>query len=303
MTKRMFRPAIAAAMLAVAISPALAAGGGGEHFEYQKQQWSFGGFWGQYDKAQLQRGFQVFQEKCSTCHALSRVNFRNLVQPGGPEFPEAAVKQLAADWPHKPLAEPNDDGNTVVKGALLERPAILADPILGPYRNDKAARAAHNGAVPPNLSIIAKARDLHFEGFWLNHIGAMAKDIASGYQEGGPDYIYNLLVNYKDEKEIPKGFKLSEGMNYNAAYPGNQIAMVPPIAKDNFVAYKDASGKDAGGSLEANAKDVAAFLTWAADPALNQRKAMGWQVMLYLLITCVLLYLGKKRVWARAGGH
>jgi ubiquinol-cytochrome c reductase cytochrome c1 subunit len=270
-----------------------------EHFQYEKQKWSFGGFWGQYDKAQLQRGFQVYQERCSACHALSRVSFRNLVQPGGPEFPEAAVKELAAQWPHKPLAEPDDEGNVAdKKGNLRERNALLSDPILGPYRNDKQARAAQGGALPPNLSVIAKARDIHFEGFWLNHVGAMARDIATGYQEGGPDYIYNLLTNYKDEKEIPKGFKLSEGMNYNAAYPGNQIAMVPPLGKDNYVAYQNGKG-----SLEDNARDIAAFLAWASDPALNQRKAMGWQVMLYLFITSVLLYLGKKRVWARLGGH
>jgi ubiquinol-cytochrome c reductase cytochrome c1 subunit len=266
------------------------------HFEYEKQKWSFGGFFGQYDKEQLQRGFQVYKEVCANCHSLSRVYFRNLSQPGGPEFPEAAVKELAASWPHKPLAEPNDDGRIVdKKGNLLDRPALPSDPILGPYRNDKEAKAAQNGAIPPNLSVMAKARDLHNGGFWVNHIAAMGKDIAVGYQEGGPDYIYNLLTNYA---EPPKDFKLGEGLNYNKAYPGNQIAMVPPISADNFIKYQNGKG-----SLEENSRDVSAFLAWAADPALNQRKAMGWQVMLYLLITCVLLYMGKKRVWARNGGH
>ncbi len=263
------------------------------HFEYEKQKWSFGGFFGQYDKAQLQRGFQVYKEVCSNCHALDRVYFRNLVQPGGPEFPEAGVKELAASWPYKPLAGPNDDGKIVdKKGNLLERPALLSDPILGPYRNEKEAKAAQNGAIPPNLSVMAKARDLHNGGFWVTHIAAMGKDVVNGYQEGGPDYIYNLLLNYA---EPPANFKLGEGLNYNKAYPGNQIAMVPPLSKDNFIKYQDGKG-----SFEENARDVSAFLAWAADPALNQRKAMGWQVMLYLLITCVLLYLGKKRVWAKA---
>jgi ubiquinol-cytochrome c reductase cytochrome c1 subunit len=262
------------------------------HFEYERQKWSFGGLTGQYDKAQLQRGFQVYKEVCSNCHSLNRVYFRNLVEPGGPEFPQESVKELAANWPNKPLAEPDDNGLTVdKKGNLLTRPALLSDTILGPYRNDKEARAAQNGALPPNLSLIAKARDLHNGGFWLNHIGLMAKDIANGYQEGGPDYIYNLLVNYA---EPPTSFKMSEGMNYNKAYPGNQIAMVPPLSKDNFVKYTDGKG-----SLEENSRDVSAFLAWAADPALNQRKAMGWQAMLYLLITSVLLYLGKQRVWAK----
>ncbi len=262
------------------------------HFEYERQKWSFGGLTGQYDKAQLQRGFQVYKEVCSNCHALSRVYFRNLTQPGGTEFPEESVKELAATWPNKPLAEPNDEGLTVdKKGALLTRPAMLSDTILGPYRNDKEARAAQNGALPPNLSIIAKARDLHNGGFWLNHIGLMAKDIFNGYQEGGPDYIYNLLVNYA---EPPANFKLSDGMNYNKAYPGNQIAMVPPLSKENFVKYADGKG-----SLEENSRDVAAFLEWAADPALNQRKAMGWQVLLYLLIVSVIFYFMKSRVWAK----
>ena len=263
------------------------------HFDYARQKWSFGGMMGAFDKAQLQRGFQVYQQVCANCHSLSRVNFRNLTQPGGPEFPEAAVKKLAADWPHKPLAEPNDDGAIVdKKGNLLTRPALLSDPILGPYRNDNEARAAQNNrALPPNLSVMAKARDIHNGGFWVNHIGKMAKDVFNGYQEGGPDYIYNLLVNYS---EPPTGFKMAEGMQYNKAFPGNQISMIPPVSKDNFVKYEDGKG-----SFEENARDVSAFLAWAADPALNQRKAMGLQVLLYLLITSVLLYLGKKRVWAK----
>ena len=260
------------------------------HFEYERQKWSFGGLSGQYDKLQLQRGFQVYKEVCSNCHGLSRINFRNLVQPGGPELPEASVKELAATWPNQPLADPNDEGKTTdAKGNLLTRPATLADPILGPYRNDKEARAAQNGALPPNLSVIAKARDLHNGGFWPRHIALMVRDIAIGYQEGGPDYIYNLLMNYA---EPPADMKMAEGMNYNRAFPGNQIAMVPPLSNDNFVKYENGKG-----SMEESAKDVAAFLAWAADPALNQRKAMGWQVLIYLFITCVLLYIGKQRVW------
>jgi ubiquinol-cytochrome c reductase cytochrome c1 subunit len=282
--------AIALLVTIPAASPVFAAGGEGEHFEYERQKWSFSGIMGKFDKAQLQRGFQVYKEVCGNCHSLSRVNFRNLVQPGGPEFPEDAVKALAAEWPNKPLAGPNDDGAIAdKKGNLLTRPAILSDPLLGPYRNDKEARAAQNGALPPNLSVMAKARDLHNGGFWPYHVGKMLKDISISYQEGGADYIYNLLVAYK---EPPAGFKMADGMNYNPAYPGNQIAMIPPISKENFVKYQDGKG-----SLEENARDVSAFLAWAADPTLNQRKAMGWQVMLYLLITSIILYIGKQRVW------
>ncbi len=262
------------------------------HFEYERQKWTFGGFWGQYDKDQLQRGFQIYQQVCANCHGLSRVNFRNLVQKGGPEFPEASVKELAANWPNKPLAGPNDDGAIAdKKGNLLTRPALLSDPILGPYRNDKEAKAAQNGALPPDLSVIAKARDVHNDGIWYVHFAKMGRDVFNGYQEGGPDYIFNLLTNYA---EPPAGFKLGDGLNYNKAFPGNQIAMVPPLSADNVIKYADGKG-----TFEENAHDISAFLAWAADPALNERKAMGWQVMLYLLITCVLLYAGKKQVWNR----
>lgn len=285
-----FKIITAMALAGIGLAGPAFAASGEHHFEYLRQKWSFGGFLGHYDKAQLQRGFQVYQQVCSNCHALSRVRWRNLTEPGGPEFPVEAVKKVAAEWPNRPL-EVNDAGEYADrKGNLLTRTPLLSDPILGPYRNDKEARAAQNGALPPNLSVIAKARDLHNGGFWLAHIGKMAADIASGYQEGGPDYIYNLLTNYADP---PADMKIADGMNYNRAYPGNQIAMVPPLSKDNFVKYQDGSG-----SLEENAHDVAAFLEWAADPKLNERKAMGWQVLLYLLVTSVLLYLGKKRVWA-----
>lgn len=289
-----FAIALSASLIAIpAATPVAAADTAAheDHFEYERQKWSFGGFWGKFDKAQLQRGFQVYKEVCANCHGLKRVNFRNLVQPGGPEFPEDAVKALAASWPNKPLAEPNDEGKIVdKKGNLLDRPALLADPILGPYRNDKEARAAQNGALPPDLSLMARARDLHNGGFWPYHVGKMLRDIALGYQEGGADYIYNLLVNYK---EAPAHFKMADSMNYNPAFPGSQIAMVPPLSKENFVKYQDGKG-----SLEENARDVAAFGAWASDPTLNQRKAMGWQVLLYLCITSILLYIGKKRVWA-----
>ena len=263
------------------------------HFEFERQKWPFAGMNGKYDKPQLQRGFQVYQQVCANCHSLSRVNWRNLVDAGGPEFPEAAVKEFAASWPNKPLAEPNDDGATTdKKGNLLTRAGLLSDPILGPYRNDKEARAAQNGALPPNLSVIAKARDLHNGGFWVNHVGKMAADVFHGYQEGGPDYIYNLLINYAD---APASFKMADGMSYNRAFPGNQIAMVPPLSKENVVKYQDGTG-----SLEENARDVAAFLEWAADPKLTERKDMGRGVLLYLLITSVLLYIGKKRIWAKS---
>ncbi len=318
---------------------ATAASAAGAHIEIERQQWPFSGFKGQYDKAQLQRGFQIYEGVCASCHGLSRVNWRNLVQPGGPEFPEDAVKALAAKWGNLITDGPNDAGE------MFDRPAKLADPILGPYKNEKAARAAQNGAYPPDLSLMAKARNPEYTGSVWAHPLSMLNDIVAGYQEGGADYIYALMMGYKDPPsytrdaagklhaveahgaakaaaaEKPKGKveqcasvtlgdegkpdvcnQLGDGMSYNAAYPGHQIAMVQPLA-DESVKY--ALGKDgkpnAPETLDQHSRDIAAFLSWAADPHLNTRKAIGWQVMLYLLITTVLLYFGKKRIWSRIG--
>ena len=197
-------------------------GGVGHGAEIERQQWSFGGFKGQYDKAQLQRGFQIYKEVCSACHGLNRVNFRNLVQPGGPEFPEAAVKALAAEWPNQITDGPNDEGK------MFERPALLSDPIRGPYKNEKEARAAQNGALPPDLSLIAKARGVHRDPSWWTHPFLMLGDIFKSYQEGGADYIHALLAGYVD---APADVKVSEGMYYNVAFPGHQLAMPPPLER------------------------------------------------------------------------
>ncbi|MBX9925596.1 MAG: cytochrome c1 [Hyphomicrobiaceae bacterium] len=291
MMKQTLKSIVLAVAGVVALTGNASAAGGGHHYEWQRQPWTFSGFFGTYDREQLQRGFQIYQQGCAACHGLSRVKWRNLVEKGGPEFPEAAVKKLAAEWPNQPLTT-NDEGQTVdKKGNLLTRTATLADPILGPYRNEKEARAAQNGALPPDLSLIAKARSIHETPIWYVHVGKMAGEIGRTYQEGGSDYIYNLLMAYA---EPPKDVKMSDGMYYNMAYSGNQIAMPPPLNKDSPIAYENGKG-----TMEENARDVAAFLTWSADPKLNERKATGWYVMLYLLITTVLLYLGKKVVWSR----
>jgi ubiquinol-cytochrome c reductase cytochrome c1 subunit len=284
MTTTSFKACLLAGALALVAAPQVHAAGDAPHIE--RQPWSFAGPAGQFDRAQLQRGFQVYKDVCSFCHGLNRVNFRNLVQPGGPEFPEESVKQLAKEWPNKITAGPNDAGE------MFERPAELPDPILGPYKNEKAARAAQNGAYPPDLSNITKARNVHNHAAWPKHVWLMMKDVATGYQEGGADYLYALLTGYRD---APPDVKMADGMNYNVAFPGHQIAMGPPLMKDAPQKYADGSG-----SLEKNAADVAAFLTWAGDPSLNSRKSTGWVVLLYLLITTVLLWLGKKRIWRDA---
>lgn len=252
-----------------------------------RQDWSFGGFTGQYDQAQLQRGFQIYQQVCSGCHGLKRVRFRNLAEPGGPQFPEESVKALAKEWPNKISGELDDQGNPI------DRLPGLPDPILGPYKNDVQARAAQNGALPPDLSLIAKARNAEQPSAWYNQWLFMLRDIAIGYQEGGPDYLYALLTGYL---EPPAGFHMTEGMNYNAAFPGHQIAMPPPLSKDGPFEYQPESGVK--GSLEQNAHDISAFLAWAADPHLDGRKRLGWQVLLYLFITTILLFLVKKKIWA-----
>lgn len=256
----------------------------------ERQAWSFSGFKGQFDKAQLQRGFQVYQTVCANCHGLSRVRFRNLAEPGGPEFAEEAVKTLAESWPNQ-IPEMNDQGDIADKNGLIKRPAKLFDPILGPYLNEKQARANQNGALPPDLSIIAKARNTHHEAKWYVHPFLMLGDIVKGYQEGGPDYLHALLTGYVDP---PEGVVVSEGMYYNTAFPGNQLAMVPPLS-DGAVDYTDGSPK----TVDQYSRDVSAFLAWAADPSHDQRKRIGWQVMLYLLITTALLYVGKRRIWSK----
>lgn len=280
----------AASLIGLAAGSAGAFAAGGEHQQIERQAWSFSGFRGQFDQAQLQRGFQVYQTVCANCHGLSRVRFRNLAEPGGPGFPEEAVKKLAESWPNQ-IPEMNDQGEIADKNGLIKRPAKLFDPILGPYLNDKQARANQNGALPPDLSIIAKARNVHHEATWYVHPFLMLGDILKSYQEGAPDYLYALLTGYSDP---PEGVTVGEGMYYNKAFPGHQLAMVPPLS-DGAVDYQDGSPK----TVDQYARDVTAFLAWAADPSHDQRKRIGWQVMLYLLITTALLYVGKRRVWSK----
>ena len=324
------RAGLAAGLMAIAAPTAMAAGDGPT---IERNQWSFGGFSGQFDKAQLRRGFQVYQEVCAACHGLKRVYFRNLVQPGGPEFPEESVKALAAAWPNQIFDGPNDAGDIADrKGNVVKRPAKLADPILGPYDNDNQARAAQNGALPPDLSLMARARNVDYTGSVAAHPLSMLRDVAVGYQEGGADYLYALMTGYaekapaytrdkdhlkpvankdvKDEKAVERCASvavgeagspdvcspLQDGMHYNKYFAGGQIAMPQPAVAT--VKYQADAGATAG--LEQSSKDLAAFLSWTADPKLSERKRLGWQVILYMLITSVLLYVAKKRIWKSA---
>jgi cytochrome c1 len=277
----------ASAVMALTAAPAAnaAEGGGGHAPEIAHLPWSFSGFRGTYDKAQLQRGFQVYKDVCANCHGLNRLAFRNLAEPGGPEFPEEAVKKLAAEWPNQITDGPDDTGK------MFERPAKLSDTMRGPYKNEKEARAAQNGAYPPDLTLITKARGVSRDPAWYIHPFLMLGDIVGAYQEGGADYLFALLTGYH---EPPADAKISEGMYYNVAFPGHQIGMPAPLV-EGAVTYQDGTKP----TVENYAKDVAAFLSWTADPSLNQRKRIGWQVLLYLWVTTVLLYFAKKRIWSK----
>jgi cytochrome c1 len=280
------RFAAAVVLLAAAggIGPALAAGD--SHVHIPRQTWSFSGFLGKFDEAQLQRGFKVYVDACARCHGVKRIAFRNLVQPGGPSFPEAAVKSLANTY--QVDAEPNDQGK------IVKRPAVLVDTIPSPYKNDQEARAALNGALPPDLSMIAKARGIETNAPFYVVPWNMLVDIATGYQEAGPDYIYAYLTGFKDP---PKDVKVPDGMNYNEAFPAPHMTAMPnPFAGgDGFVKYDD----DTPRTVANYARDVTAFLAWAADPRLEERKRLGLMVTIYLLITAVLLYFAKRRVWSK----
>jgi cytochrome c1 len=253
----------------------------GESVKIERQQWSFSGITGKYDKLQLQRGFGVFKEVCAACHGLNRIAFRNLAEPGGPEFNVEQVKALAATY--EVPAAPNEEGE------IKPRPALASDRFPKLYANDRAARAAQNGALPPDLSIMAKARGVAYTGTWYAHPIHMLKDIATGYQEGGADYLYALLTGYG---KAPEGVKVPDGLNYNKAFPGHMIAMASPLS-DGLGIYQDGTPETA----DNYARDVSAFLSWASDPTLNQRKSTGWMAIFFLLVTSVLLYISKRRIW------
>jgi len=270
--------------LAVAASIGGAWAAGDAEVHIARQPWTFAGMRGHFDEGQLQRGFKVYVEVCARCHSIKRLHFRNLVQQGGPEFPEAAIKSLAGNN-YKVDDVPDETGK------INQRPAVLADAIPGPFPNDQAARYATNGALPPDLSLIAKARGVEAGTPFYRLPDAMLRDILSGYQEGGADYIYAYLLGFS---EPPGGMKMAEFMNYNKVFPGHQTAMTNPfIAGDGLVKYDDGTPA----TVDNYARDVVAFLSWAADPTLEERKRMGLLVMLYLLITAVLLGLAKRRVW------
>lgn len=272
MIKSVRAAVLALAAIAVA-APAMAAG---EVPNIERQQWSFSGPFGTYDRAQLQRGFKVYKEVCASCHGAKFLSFRNLAQPGGPGFTEDQAKVIAAEY-------------TVPKGVdeygdPVEGPAVLSDRWPSPFPNETAARAANSGAYPPDFSTLAKARAVAsgFPGFVF--------DIFTQYQEQGPDYIYNLLTGYE---EAPEGVDLLPGQYYNPKFiAGQSLAMAPPLYADS-VEYTDGTPT----TVEQYAKDVSAFMMWVAEPKLEERKNLGFRVMIFLIVFASLLYFTKNAIW------
>lgn len=230
-----------------------------EKVEYLKTDWSFKGLFGKFDRAALQRGYQVYTEVCSSCHSMKYLSYRNLAEEGGPEFTVAQAKAIAASF--EVTDGPNDDGE------MYTRPGKLSDKFVMPYDNVKAAQAANGGAYPPDMSVLVKARG------------------------DGVDYIYSLLQGYEDP---PVGMSLDDGVYYNKYMYGNKIKMSNQLS-DGLVEYGDGTNA----SVEQMAKDVTTFLMWAAEPHLESRHQMGFKAIVYLVILTILVYFSMKKIWSR----
>ena len=230
-----------------------------EKQELLKVDWSFKGYFGKFDRASLQRGYQVYNEVCASCHSMKYLSYRNLAEVGGPEFSKEQAKAIAASF--EVTDGPNDDGD------MFTRPAKLSDKFVNPYRNDKEAMASNGGAYPPDMSVLVKARS------------------------GGANYIYSVLLGYEDP---PSGVSLDDGVYYNKYMYGNAIKM-PKVLEDGLVEYND--GTEA--TEAQMAKDVVSFLSWAAEPHLEARHKIGFKVIIYLIILTILAYLSMRRLWSR----
>ena len=227
--------------------------------ENLKVDWSFKSFIGKFDRASLQRGYQVYNEVCASCHSLKYLSYRNLAEKGGPEFSEEEAKAIASNY------EVEDGPDST--GEMFTRPARLSDKFVLPYANDQEAKSANGGAYPPDMSVLVKAR------------------------KGGANYIYSLLLGYEDP---PSDVKLEDGVYYNKYMYGNKIKMSAPLS-DDIVEYTDGTKA----TTEQMAKDVVSFLMWTAEPHLEQRHKFGFRVIIYLIILSVLVYFSMKKIWSR----
>ncbi|RED48631.1 cytochrome c1 [Aestuariispira insulae] len=291
------------ALAAALMMGATGAQAAGDKIVPAEQEWSWTGYFGKFDKASAQRGLQVYQEVCSTCHGLKRVAYRNLMDLG---YTEDQVKAFAAEY--EVMDGPDDEGE------MFFRAAIPADKFVSPFANDNAARASNGGALPPDLSLIVKARATGYGSIPLN----FAKWMQGNGTASGADYIYALLTGYEEDDEtanawlkerwdhaeetghltkhqLEEGFKehvTAEGKYFNRYFPGHNIGMAPPI-DDDYVEYED--GTEA--TKEQIARDIATFLAWASEPELEQRKEMGWKVILFLVFLLGLTIAAKRRLW------
>tara|TARA_B100000575_G_scaffold282490_1_gene274243 strand:- start:401 stop:1153 length:753 start_codon:yes stop_codon:yes gene_type:complete len=242
------------ALLAIFLLLSFNLNGAGAKIDIPKYDWSWKGFFGTYDRASAQRGLKVYREVCAGCHSMNYLSYRNLTDLG---FSEDHVKAIAAE--HLVLDGPDDEGE------MFERDGIPSDQFVNPYLNEKAARAANNGAYPPDLSLIVKARPK------------------------GADYIKALLLGYVDP---PEDIKVPKGQHYNKYMAGNLIAMTSPLS-DGLVDYDGGTES----TMDQMTTDVTTFLAWAAEPSLEDRKRMGLKVILFLLVLLVLAYISKQQIW------
>ena len=224
-----------------------------------KVNWSFKELTGKFDRASLQRGFQVYKEVCASCHSMQYLSYRNLGEPGGPEFTLEEVKAIAAS------VEIEDGPDS--QGEMFTRPGKPSDKFKSPYPNVEASTVANGGAYPPDMSVLVKARP------------------------GGADYMYSVLMGYE---EPPAGMKLDDGVYYNKYMIGQKIKMASPLS-DGIVEYSD--GTEA--TMDQMAKDVTTFLAWAAEPELEIRHKLGFKVIIYLVLLSILVYLSMKKIWSR----
>jgi ubiquinol-cytochrome c reductase cytochrome b/c1 subunit len=275
---------VAAAVLAIVVAGGLVIGSAGsaraeDEMVPPSQQWSFSGPLGTYDRGSLQRGLKIYKEVCSNCHSLNYIAFRNLADPGGPGYSEAQVAALASEYKIKD--GPNDQGE------MFDRPGRPADYFPAPFPNEQAARAANGGGLPPDLSLITKARSYE-RGF-----PKFIFDFFTQFQEQGPNYVSALLQGFEDKP--PAGVTIPDGSYYNKYFPGHSIKMPKPLS-DGQVTFDDGAPT----TVAQYAHDVTTFLMWAAEPKMEARKQLGFQVFVILIIFAFLMYFTKKKVWADA---
>lgn len=265
--------------LTIAGTVLAAIAGGANAAEGQKSAkdvaFSFEGPFGHFNRAQLQRGYKVYKDTCAGCHSLKLVSFRNLADHGGPEFSEEQVKALATTFTVQ-------DGPNA-EGEMFDRPGVPSDRMPSPFANEAAAAAANGGAAPPDLSLITKSR-----AGWYGTFNQLVNGI------GGPEYVYSVLTGYED---VPDELKAEqpEGKGYNPYFAsGHWIGMPAPLTDD-----ADPFDDGTPATIDQKAQDIAAFLAWTAEPKMEERKQTGFMVMVYLAILSVLLYLVKKKLWAK----